>query len=276
MPKRVQISINIEDCVSQNRRVVWSPAACDSLGVYMRRITYDSATVNISVFIEQRNISFQHDISLTTMRLGVLSWEQLKNRETHDRIVSFDQLREIADLFVMFIAWTSQKASKVHKLVSKLAIVLICNIQSPHEDNRPVPPVKCTKSAHRGTATNTRDSCRSDIGRCLHLGDTFAYCRAHSNLFLTLHVIHKLKTLICVRATSLSRSPWPSSCGELRNVSHKRLPYHSVPYGFVCNILIGKMLMTKVSVTKEVSCIILCKNLCSSVPCLFFIKTRFD
>ena len=128
MPKRVQISINIEDCVSQNRRVVWSPAACDSLGVYMRRITYDSATVNISVFIEQRNISFQHDISLTTMRLGVLSWEQLKNRETHGRIVSFDQLREIADLFVMFIAWTSQKASKVHKLVSKLAIVLIWNI----------------------------------------------------------------------------------------------------------------------------------------------------
>ena len=42
------------------------------LGVYMRRITYDSATVNISVFIEQRNISFQNDISLKTMRLGVL------------------------------------------------------------------------------------------------------------------------------------------------------------------------------------------------------------
>ena len=174
MPKRVRISINIEDCVSQNRRVVWSPAACDSLGVYMRRITYDSATVNISVFIEQRNISFQHDISLTTMRLGVLSWEQLKNRETHGRIVSFDQLREIADLFVMFIAWTSQKASKVHKLVSKLAIVLIWNIQSPHEDNRPVTPVKCSKSAHRDRGTGTiYDSCRFD-------------------LFLTLHVISKI------------------------------------------------------------------------------------
>ena len=116
-----------------------------------------------------------------------------------------------------------------------------------------MPPVKCTKSAHRGTATITRDSCRSDIGAFvrsrliydLHLGDTFAYRSAHSNLFLTLHVIHKLKTLICVGATSLSRSPWPSSCGELRNVSHKRLPYHSVPYGFVCNILIGKMLDDK-------------------------------
>ena len=90
---------------------------------YMSRINYDSATVNIhSVFIEQRNISFQNDISLKTMRLGVLSWEKLKNRETHGRIVSLDQLgsrRAIADLFVMFIAWTSQKASKVHKLLSQ-------------------------------------------------------------------------------------------------------------------------------------------------------------
>ena len=52
-----------------------------------------------------------------TMRLGVLT---LKNRETHVRIVSLDQLgsrRAMADLFVMFFAWTSQKASKVHKLL---------------------------------------------------------------------------------------------------------------------------------------------------------------
>ena len=39
---------------------------------------YNSATVNISILIEQRNISFQNDISLRTMRLGVLSWEKLK------------------------------------------------------------------------------------------------------------------------------------------------------------------------------------------------------
>ena len=41
-------------------------------GNYMRRINYDSTTVNISVFIEQRNVSFENDISLKTMRLGVL------------------------------------------------------------------------------------------------------------------------------------------------------------------------------------------------------------
>ena len=45
----------------------------------------DSVTVNISVCIEQRNISFQNDISLKNMRLEVLSWEKLK-------IMSLDQL----------------------------------------------------------------------------------------------------------------------------------------------------------------------------------------
>ena len=99
-------------------------------GNYMRRINYDSTTVNISVFIEQRNISFQNDISLKTMRLGVL-WEKLKNRETQGRIVSLDQQLGVAEQFfiadlpgIMFITWTS--------------------------DCGPVTPVKCTKSAHRG------------------------------------------------------------------------------------------------------------------------------
>ena len=52
------------------------------LGVYMRRINYDSATVNISVYFEERNISFQNDISLKTMILGVLSSENLKQNAT--------------------------------------------------------------------------------------------------------------------------------------------------------------------------------------------------
>ena len=56
------------------------------------------------------------------MRLGVLSGEKLKNRETHGRIVSLDQpggRRAIADLFVMFIARTSQKSSNVDKRLSQ-------------------------------------------------------------------------------------------------------------------------------------------------------------
>ena len=56
--------------------------------MYISRINYDSATVNISVFIQQRKISFQNDISLKTMRLGVLlreelnkSWDSQQNHE---------------------------------------------------------------------------------------------------------------------------------------------------------------------------------------------------
>ena len=45
-------------------------------------ITIQQKWVNISVFTEQRNISFQNDISLQTMRLGVVCWEKLKNRES--------------------------------------------------------------------------------------------------------------------------------------------------------------------------------------------------
>ena len=82
----------------------------------MMRINYDTATVNISVVNEQRNISFQNDISLKTMRVGVLSWEKLKNRETHGRIVSLDHMWTS---FVI-IAWTSKKASKVQKILFKV------------------------------------------------------------------------------------------------------------------------------------------------------------
>ena len=44
-------------------------------GVYMGRINHDSARVNISVFIEQRNILFQNEILLKTTRFGVL-WRE--------------------------------------------------------------------------------------------------------------------------------------------------------------------------------------------------------
>ena len=73
-------------------------------------------------------------VSLQTMRLGVLPWERLKNRENLALGPPWEsQSNAIADLFVMFIAWTSQKASKVHKILSqKLAIALISNIQSLH------------------------------------------------------------------------------------------------------------------------------------------------
>ena len=179
------------------------------LGVYMRRINYDSATVNISVFIEQRNISFHNDVSLKTMRLGVLSWEKLKHREIRCRIVSLpDQLRlGVEEQLLMFSSCLSPgRVKKLQKFINFCHTVghsANLNIQSPHEDNRTVTPVKCTKLAHRDGGTGTiYDSCRFDIGRfrleptdLRNLSDKFAYRRAHNNLFLTLRVIQNLKIM---------------------------------------------------------------------------------
>ena len=79
--------------MSQNRREVSCSLRFSALTWGESLTIHISATVDISVFIEQRNISLQNDISLKTIILGVLSWEKLKHRETHGRIVSLDQLR---------------------------------------------------------------------------------------------------------------------------------------------------------------------------------------
>ena len=167
------------------------------LSVYLRRINYDWATVNISFFIVQRNISFQNYISLKTMRLGVLSWEKLKNRETHCRIVSLDQLGS-RKRFPMFIAWTSQKSFKSSLTsASKLAIVLIYkhskstwivlwllwNVQNQHiaERERSTTVVVLISGALVWS--------RLIYERCVtHLHTAVPTV----NLFLTLRVIHKL------------------------------------------------------------------------------------
>ena len=88
-------------------------------------ITIQQGTVNISVFIEQRNFCNSKWYFAKNHEIGSLvAWrEKLKNRESQGRIVSLDQLdsrRAITDLFVMFIAWTRQKASNVHKLLSEI------------------------------------------------------------------------------------------------------------------------------------------------------------
>ena len=57
-------------------------------GVYIMRISYDWATVNSFVFIEQRSISFQNDISLKNHEIGSpvvrkvkIPWDSQQNRE---------------------------------------------------------------------------------------------------------------------------------------------------------------------------------------------------
>ena len=72
------------------------------------------------LLLKKETFHFQNDISLKTMRLGVLPWEKLKtswdSRRNRDLgPASLGSRRAIADLFgVMFIAWTSQKAFMLH------------------------------------------------------------------------------------------------------------------------------------------------------------------
>ena len=77
------------------------------------------------------------------MRLGVLSWEKLKNRETHgriERIVSSDQLERESkcncwSLRHVYRLDESKSFKSAWSSVSKLAIVIIWNIKSPHVNN---------------------------------------------------------------------------------------------------------------------------------------------
>ena len=187
----------------------------------MSRINYDSATVNISVFIQQRKISFQNGNSLKTMRLEVLLCEEIK-KIVRFTVESWAWIRRaIADLFVMFISWTSQKALRVHEFC----------LQVSHDAN-----LKHSKSTWRqltilwklqdhnikSSGHNTRSALlyRGDFQErlinnnyCYYIGnsrvsrlikevstlypsDKFAYHSAHNNSFLTLYVIHELKKTV--------------------------------------------------------------------------------
>ena len=117
---------------------------------------------------------------LKTMRLGVLSWGHL--RKNHQLRPAWESKSNCWSFRYVYCP-TSQKASKVRKRlrlsVSKLATVLIWNIQSPHEDNlSPHGRVQNHNINHQKLwacsalivliAERERsiyDSCRFDIGR---------------------------------------------------------------------------------------------------------------
>ena len=84
VPKILDLKSSSEQIFSESIRWVPLKTVVNSLAdgivqlailcIYMRRIIdCDWATVNISVLIQKRNISFQNDIFLKTMRLRVLS-----------------------------------------------------------------------------------------------------------------------------------------------------------------------------------------------------------
>ena len=128
--------------VSQNRRMVSCRQRCT---VCNSRLLHEDNQLRFSNskhfrfywtkkhFISEWYFTKNHEIGSRVVRKVKKSWDSRQNRELALR-PAWESKSNIADVFVIFIAWTSQKASKVHT-VSKLAIVLIWNIQSPHEDN---------------------------------------------------------------------------------------------------------------------------------------------
>ena len=152
------------------------------LGVCMRGITYDS--VNISVLIEQRNISFHNNISLKTMRLGILSWEKLKHRENHGRIVSLDQFRLGVEEQLLIFSASRLSPGLVKKLqkfinfclkkietfkvhMKTIVLWVLWNVQNQHIAERE----RCTTVVVLISGAFVWS--RLIYQRCLHLSDRF-------------------------------------------------------------------------------------------------------
>ena len=133
------------------------------------------------------------------MRLGVLSWEKLKNCESHDSIESSPG--------------RLKKGSKIHKLLSQRW--LIWNI-SNSTWRQLIVLWKVQNHNVRSSGHNARSALLdrgtgkiylrqllfwhrkfswdpTNYERCLHPSDTFAYRSVHNNSFVTLRVIHELK-----------------------------------------------------------------------------------
>ena len=194
----------------------------------MRRINYDLAKVTISVFIEQRDISFQNDISLKTMRLGALSlsWEKFeKNHETHCRIVSLDQLgSQRAIILLIFSSLSSGRVKTLLKFInfclkvdhsanlkySKSTwrqLVVLWKVQ--HHNIKSYGPNACSAGLDRGTGMIDLWQLLFDVG-CFRVEAT-NYEDVHT---WVMHLYNIVPTITCSFTT---RNP---------QVKKKRVPLH--------------------------------------------------
>ena len=177
-------------CQVSRKTVVKSLSACDSRRLHEEKQLRFSDSKHFRFYWTNKHFSAE-SYSLKTMRLGVLSWEVLKNRATHDRIVSLDQLGRRAKKLqktINFCIKVGHSANLKHSKSTLKTIVLwlLWNVQ-----NQPI------AERERSTTVVVLISgafvrSRLIYERCLHLSDTFAYRSAHNNLLLTLRVIHKL------------------------------------------------------------------------------------
>ena len=132
-----------------------------------------SISKHFRFLFKRRNISFQNDIPLKTTKWRVLSWEKLKNCATHGESKSN----------CWSLAWTSQEASEVHKLLSqiaKLKLAMSANLKHSKSTWRQLIVLWKTDKIKTSKALGTmharpyliserersiNDSCRFDVGR---------------------------------------------------------------------------------------------------------------
>ena len=100
-------------------------------------------------------LTSQSDVSLKTMRLGVLSWEKLKHRETQGRIVSLDQLRlGVEEKLLIFSSCLSPgRVKKLQKFIN------FC-LKVAHSDN-----LKHSKSTWRQSSCDSCEMYRISTSR---------------------------------------------------------------------------------------------------------------
>ena len=99
-----------------------------SHGIYMERINYDSATASISVFIQQRDISFQknHEIRSLIMRKVRKLWDSRQNHE-------LDQLwSRRAILLLIFLSCLSPGWVKKFQKFINFCLKVGCSANSKH------------------------------------------------------------------------------------------------------------------------------------------------
>ena len=180
-------------------------AACDSRRLHEENQLRFSNSKQFRFYWTKKQLISEWYFTKKTMRLGVLSWENLKHRETHGRIVSLDQLGSRRAIAIFSSCLSPGRVTKLQKFIH------FC-LKVGHSAN-----LKRSKSTWRqsscdscemykiNTSRNATiyDSCRFDMGRFraeptdlpkVSTSEwTFAYRSAHNDLFLTLHVIHKLK-----------------------------------------------------------------------------------
>ena len=143
-------------------------------------------------------------------------------------------------------AWTSNWESKSNFLLlifsscllpGRVTVVpwLLWNVQNPHivERERSMTVVVLISGAFVQS--------RLIYESCLHLSDTFAYRGAHNNLFLTLRVIHKVKTVLInefisiLMSTKLTLSNEQTPPPTPFRASPKNLTHLPLDEWFSCN-----------------------------------------